>query len=83
MEQEQDVFLKMGSDDGIVCWVNGEKVHEKLVPQGLRVDEDNVPAYLKAGSNTLLLKIIEIGGGWNHCLRITDASDQPLEFKMR
>jgi HEAT repeat protein len=83
VEQEQDVFLKMGSDDGIVCWVNGEKVHEKLVPRGLRVDEDNVPAHLKVGSNALLLKIIEIGGGWNVCLRITDANDQPLGFKMR
>jgi len=83
VEQEQDVFLKMGSDDGIVCWLNGEKIHEVLAPRSLEVDQDNVPAHLKAGPNHLLLKVIEIGGGWEHCLRITDRNDQPVAFKMR
>lgn len=83
LEREQDVLLRLGSDDGVVCWLNGKQIHAKLVPRSLRVDEDSIQAHLKAGANRLLLKVIEIGGDWAYCLRLTDLNGQPVEFKMR
>jgi HEAT repeat protein len=81
--KERDVVLKMGSDDGIRCWVNGELVHEALVPRGLTVDQDTVKAHLVEGTNRLLLKVCELGGGWEFALRIEDDQGRPLKFRIR
>ncbi|MBM4081545.1 MAG: hypothetical protein FJ278_17710, partial [Planctomycetes bacterium] len=81
--EEQDVRLKLGSDDGIICWVNGKQVHAFLKPRSLKVDEDDVEAHFAAGVNKVLLKILEGGGQWNFCVRLTDAKGQPLKFRMQ
>lgn len=70
----QNAQLRMGSDDGIVAWVNGDKVWENRVDRGLRVDEDVAAIALQPGVNTIVLKISQGGGGWNFCARITDES---------
>jgi hypothetical protein len=75
-----DVLLKMGSDDGIVAWVNGAKVHANEANRPVIVDDDTKPATLQAGENTILLKIIQNRGGWGFCLRLTDRAGQPLAF---
>ncbi len=64
--------LRMGSDDGIAAWVNGEKVWENRVDRGMAVDSDVAPIQLKDGTNTILLKISQGGGGWNFCCRVSD-----------
>ena len=69
-----DAQLRLGSDDGIVAWVNGEKVWENRVDRGLAVDSDVAPIRLREGSNAVLLKISQGGGGWNFCCRVTDTS---------
>ncbi|NOZ20490.1 MAG: hypothetical protein GXP25_05305 [Planctomycetes bacterium] len=71
-KDEQDVRLRSGSDDGLLIWLNGERVHAFLGPRSGTPDEDNVKVHLKKGSNPLLLKVCEIGGGWGYCLRITN-----------
>ena len=82
VDKDQDVYLKVGSDDGVAIWVNGQKVHEKIVPRGLKVDEDRVDAHLKAGPNTLLCHVQNGGGGFDLCVRITDVRNRPVRFKM-
>ena len=77
---QQDAVLKIGSDDGVVCWLNGEKVHANLVDRGCTVDQDVVRCRVRAGVNTILLKILNNGGGWNACLRLCDAQNRPLRF---
>src|SRR5690606_1683437 len=49
-----DVVIKAGSDDGIKIWVNGEGVHENNVNRGTAIDQDEAPAKLQAGENTIL-----------------------------
>ena len=75
-----DAQIRLGSDDGIACWLNGEKVHSNDVDRGLTPDSDRVPVTLKSGSNVLLLKITQHGGGWAFCARVTDPDGNPISF---
>ncbi len=54
--------LYLGSDDAIKVWVNGAVVLSNKVSRGAAADQDMVEAPLKAGDNTLLLKIVNGGG---------------------
>ncbi len=76
---ERDVLLQIGSDDDVVCWVNGRKVHEALVDRPYSADQDQVKAHLKAGKNTLLLKILQGGGDWAMSLRLSGPDGLPLQ----
>jgi HEAT repeat protein len=75
-----DALLLLGSDDGIACWLNGEKVHSNNANRGLAIDEDRVEVKLNAGENVLLLKITQRTGGWAFCTRITDSNRKPWPF---
>jgi len=69
--------FKIGSNDGVVCWVNGQKVHENLVARSLKVDEDVVDVDLERGTNRILLKVPNRGGiNWEACLRICDQNGE-------
>ncbi len=81
VDAAQDILVKAGSDDGIVCWVNGEKVHENDAARAVSVDEDTKPAALAAGENIILLKIVQGGGDWGFCLRLTNRQGEPLLFR--
>ena len=74
-----DAILLMGSDDGIKAWMNGTEVHSNNVDRGQVVDQDMAPVKLKQGSNELLLKITQGGGGWSVCTRIVGPDGLPIE----
>lgn len=78
---EADVLFKMGSDDGIACWLDGQRIHLMNAARGLTVDQDVVKARLKAGKNRILLKVSNGGGDWEFAFRITDPEGKPLEFE--
>jgi HEAT repeat protein len=80
-DADRDVLLKIGSDDDVVCWLNGKQVHAFFGGRGYNPDQDVVRAALRAGSNTILLKVLNRGGDWAAGLRITDPSGQPLLLK--
>ncbi len=81
--QEQDVLLRTGSDDALKVWVNGKEVFKFASPRSLQVDQDTIKAHLNAGVNKLLLKVVDWGGGWEACLRITDPNGKPIEFEQK
>ncbi len=83
VRKERDAFVRSGSDDGMILWVNGEKAHEVLKPRSLQVDEDKVKVHLKEGANHILVKVIDEGGGWEFHLRLEDEEGRPLKFKVR
>ncbi len=76
--KDQDAVLALGSDDGVVVWLNGQRVHTNLVPRGYGSRSDLVPIRLKAGRNALLLKITQGTGDWCFAARIEDAEGNPL-----
>jgi HEAT repeat protein len=74
-----DAILLMGSDDGIKVWLNGTVVHSNNVDRGQVVDQDMAPIKLKQGSNELMLKITQGGGGWSVCTRIVGPDGLPIK----
>ncbi|MCX6905218.1 MAG: VCBS repeat-containing protein, partial [Verrucomicrobia bacterium] len=70
--------LLMGSDDGIKAWLNGEVVHSNNVDRGQVVDQDTAPIKLKKGTNDLMLKITQGGGGWSACARFVGTDGKPI-----
>lgn len=56
------VHFSLGSDDGIEFWVNGQKLLSNDVARGVASDQDSVSANLKAGTNSVLIKIYNQGG---------------------
>jgi HEAT repeat protein len=76
-----DVLVKMGSDDGIVCWVNGQQIHANDASRRVVVDQDVARARLNAGVNVILVKIVQGGSDWAFCVRLTDLEGRPLTFE--
>ncbi len=56
--------VSLGSDDGLVVFVNGQKVHAENVQRPCAPDQAKVVLKLKRGTNRLLLKVIQGGGEW-------------------
>jgi HEAT repeat protein len=80
-DQEREVLLKIGSDDDIFVWVNGQLVHKNIVARACAPDQDEVKVKLKAGVNRILCKILNGGGDWGFCVRVTDLDGNPLPLK--
>ena len=55
--------VDMGSDDTLTVWLNGEKVFAKKVARPCRLGDERLTLNLRAGRNTLLLKICQ-GDQW-------------------
>jgi len=75
-------ILALGSDDGARIWLNGELVHDILVPRGVIKDNDMVTVALKKGENPLLVKVEQGGGGWGFALRFI-GKEEVLAIKVR
>jgi HEAT repeat protein len=83
LDRPADAVLLIGADDSEKVWVNGEKVFELFTARGLQPDQDRVPVKLKAGTNTILLKLYQDTQGWEFCLRIVTPDGRPLAFAQR
>jgi hypothetical protein len=64
--------LLLGSDDGVRVWMNGALVHTNPAYRGAYPDQDRVPVSLKAGWNTVLVKILQGAGGFGLYVRFAD-----------
>ena len=64
---QRDVTMGVNSDDSIKVWLNGEVVHTNAVNRGrgnANTFQDTFDVDLKRGSNLLMVKVSERGGGW-------------------
>ena len=64
-EDQSGVPMKVGSDDSVKVWLNGEVVHTNPVNRGAGDFQDDFKVNLVAGPNVLLVKVSERGGGWS------------------
>lgn len=69
-ERPQTVRLCLGYDDAIIASVNGERVYTFDGASAARRDEAIVKISLREGYNTVLLKVLEIEGGWGFYARL-------------
>jgi HEAT repeat protein len=79
----RDVMFKIGSDDSVIVWLNGRRIHAYLDDRGYAPDQDLVPTRLQAGVNHILFKALNGGADWACGLRITDANNAPLRLPQR
>ncbi len=56
------VELSLGSDDGILVYLDGELVHENRIDRGVAPDQDSISIDLPAGRSTFVMKIVNTGG---------------------
>ncbi|MDP6524034.1 MAG: hypothetical protein QGH15_07415 [Kiritimatiellia bacterium] len=74
----RDAILAVGSDDGVVVWLNDERVHANLVHRGHESKSDKIPVKLKTGRNKLLLKVTQAWGGWLASTHVLDKDGNEL-----
>ncbi|MHC4745532.1 MAG: 3-keto-disaccharide hydrolase [Planctomycetota bacterium] len=77
-ETARKAVLEVGSDDGVKVWVNGEVVHTNNASRGVKPGEDKVEVNLVEGTNYLMLKVTNGGGGWGACARLADKKGRAL-----
>jgi putative heme-binding domain-containing protein len=68
--------LLVGSDDSIVIWLNGKKVHEHPTDRGWAFDQDKVAVQLEKGKNRLLIKCGNHGGPWEYSVAVSGEAER-------
>jgi HEAT repeat protein len=81
VDSDMDAELRLGSDDSVKVWLNGQLVHQFGGMRGLTVDQDRVRVQLRKGINRLLLKVTQGGGGWEFCVRLVDLQGNPIAYR--
>jgi HEAT repeat protein len=77
-EKGQRVRLDFGTDDANEVWLNGKSIFSFGEGGAAIPGEHKVPVTLGKGWNTLLMKVTQISGPWQFCLRVVDTKGQPL-----
>ncbi len=75
------IIFRLGSDDGIKVFLNGEEIHRNPATRGYSRDSDTADGRLKKGKNEILLKISQGGGQWVFAARVTDADGKPIDLR--
>lgn len=76
--------LYMGSDDYVKVWLNGKVVHSyNEQRRGSDWDQDMATGLtLKKGINKVVVKCVDVVGGWDFYFRLTDEEDRIFRLKM-
>ncbi len=70
LEKDQDLLLKIGSNDGFQCWWNGEVAGKFEGGRGYAPDQDTLQVRGKNGVNRILLKVTQMGAAWAFSVRV-------------
>jgi hypothetical protein len=62
----------LGSDDAIKAWLNGALIHANDARRPVKRADDKVQLKLRKGWNVLLLNVVQMGGEWGACARLTN-----------
>ena len=69
-EQDEDSEIRIGSDDGVVMFLNGQRAHIQPVERSILVDEDRVTVSLRPGKNRCLMKVANGLQKWELAARV-------------
>ncbi|HMS54232.1 MAG TPA: DUF1553 domain-containing protein [Fimbriimonadaceae bacterium] len=78
-KESRTVELRVGSDDGVRVWLNGNLVHDNKVLRAFGSAPDKVALPLKQGGNDLLIKVSNSGGGDGLSIDLGDPVSQQIE----
>ncbi len=76
---EREVLFRFGSDDQSKIWLNGTEVFTDTNAQTAILDKNTIPVTLKAGKNTILVKVCNEEMSWGFYMRVTDADGKSFE----
>jgi len=77
--REQEVQMRLGTNDSGKLWVGGQLVFDYPYEGTAFLDREIVPVMLPAGTTPILLKICNGELNWGFVFRITDEEGHPLE----
>jgi hypothetical protein len=63
-DAEKTIQVSMGTNDGVKLWLNGALLLTSKASRVARPGDESVALPLKKGTNQVLLKIDQLGGGW-------------------
>ena len=63
VDRRQELELSLGSDDGILVYLNGKQVLKNFVSRPAAADQEKLVLKLKRGENRLLVKILNFQAG--------------------
>lgn len=69
----------VSSDDGVKVWLNGKLIHSHKIGRGLNEGVDQVKGEFRAGSNDLLIKVVNGTSVDGINLRLYDVSDKRID----
>lgn len=81
----QEVRLRLGMNDTMRVWLNGQVVYRGAYKAVVKWEDRNLPdminawARLEKGWNELICAVVRTGGGWGFSVRLTDLEGKPLE----
>ena len=75
---EREVQFRFGSDDQSKVWLNGKEVYAFPEHRSAQADNETIPVTLKAGKNSVLVKICNEELSWGFYFRITDTDGKPI-----
>jgi len=78
-DKKQSARFDFGTDDANEVWLNGKPIFSFGEGGAAIPGEHKVPVTLSEGWNTLLLKVTQISGPWQFCLRVVDGKGQPVD----
>jgi len=71
-ERKTRVPLLLGSDDGVVVWLNDREIYRHNEARGVVPGQDFLFVNLDKGVNKLLVKVNQKGGGWGLAVHVLD-----------
>jgi hypothetical protein len=78
-DHEQPARLELGTDDGVKVWLNDKLIHSHNTFRAVQPGADKVNVTLKAGWNSLLLKVTQLNQGWGFCARVLKPDGSAIE----
>ena len=78
-EQDGDSEIRIGSDDSVVVFLNGHKVHTQPANRPILVDEDRVTVSLRPGQNRCLVKVSNGFQKWELVARVLPPTRAVIE----
>ncbi len=76
---ERNANILLGSDDGVVLWLNEKRIYEKLIFRSVQRGDDRIPIRLPAGWSRLLAKVINGTGGFGLVADIVKKDSTPFD----
>lgn len=82
-EDIPELIMHTGSACYIKVWINGNLVHAyNREPRKADMDQDTVKGiFFKKGTNSILVKCINISGDWSFYMRLSSSGDIPFTFE--